>query len=237
MGVGNCRGIVYTFILEIEINAILMKVKRITHVFWDWNGTLLDDAKYCSNIINKILTKYNLPNISYIGYRKMFRFPVQNFYDKLGLANKGVSFEETSHEFINHYQDNWKSCYLQPNATKVLRLIHNFGIEQSVITAGKQSLIIDYVTHYRLNRYFCSLNGTRDITASGKIGIAQKYLDSLNIDGDKVLIVGDTVHDYEVAKCLGCSVILYDRGHNQGDRFDSCNAIVVNDLMQILDFI
>ena len=57
---------------------------RIKHVFWDWNGTLLDDARLCASIINDILTKYDLPPITYEQYRLSFDFPVRRYYERLG---------------------------------------------------------------------------------------------------------------------------------------------------------
>ena len=32
-------------------------MNRIEHVVWDWNGTLVDDAKLCVDIVNGILSE------------------------------------------------------------------------------------------------------------------------------------------------------------------------------------
>jgi phosphoglycolate phosphatase len=33
---------------------------KYKHIIWDWNGTLIDDAWLCVDIMNKILEKRNL---------------------------------------------------------------------------------------------------------------------------------------------------------------------------------
>ena len=59
---------------------------RYKHIIWDWNGTLLDDRWLCVEGINQALVKRDLPPISEDRYRKIFTFPVKEYYKKLGYT-------------------------------------------------------------------------------------------------------------------------------------------------------
>ncbi|NCY21717.1 HAD family hydrolase, partial [bacterium] len=38
-----------------------MRLKKYRHLIWDWNGTLLDDAWLCREIMNGQLRRRGLP--------------------------------------------------------------------------------------------------------------------------------------------------------------------------------
>ena len=65
----------------------------IKHVIWDWNGTLLDDAWLCVDVMNGMLSKRGLPLITLEIYRNIFDFPVRDYYLKLGYDFDNESFE------------------------------------------------------------------------------------------------------------------------------------------------
>ena len=207
----------------------------IKHVFWDWNGTLLDDARLCASIINDILEDHGLDSISFEQYRQTFNFPVSSYYKRLGLSSIGVSFEQTSSEFIQNYQLRWKGCSLQKHAISTLRQIKDLGIPQSIITAGKESFLDDYIKHYELGNYFCGLVGVDHIHASGKIARAIEYAKGLNLGSGEVLVVGDTTHDHEVGLAMSAHVLLFSKGHHPIERLEKLGSPVISCLSTVLE--
>ncbi len=210
---------------------------QIKHIFWDWNGTLLDDARLCASIINGILAKYDLPDITYEEYRLSFDFPVRCYYERLGLSGQNVSFKQTSVEFIEAYRRRWKVCSLQSKAKVVLRSIQRLEIPQSIITAGKETLLNGFVEHHGLQDFFVRLVGVDDIYASGKVECAMQYARSLNIKSNEILLVGDTIHDHEVASALGAASLLYTRGHHPPERLEPLGVPVISCLSEVLEYI
>ena len=67
-------------------------MNRIEHVVWDWNGTLVDDAKLCVDIVNGILSEHMMPAVSLEFYRDHFSFPVSSYYEKIGLPTREIPF-------------------------------------------------------------------------------------------------------------------------------------------------
>ena len=72
--------------------------KSISHVIWDWNGTLVDDSEFCASVVSAVLEEWNLPVIDRLAYRRQFRFPVREFYEELGfLEETQTTFESAIH--------------------------------------------------------------------------------------------------------------------------------------------
>ena len=44
---------------------------KYTTIAWDWNGTLLDDARICMECVNDMLRKRNMPVLDLETYRSV----------------------------------------------------------------------------------------------------------------------------------------------------------------------
>ena len=131
-------------------NFLNVKISRKSHVIWDWNGTVLDDADLCVEIVNEILLSQNLNTISTRSYREQFEFPVRIYYDRLGLPSNAPLFERFSQKFIKEYRKRWKKCRLQKDAIQTISFLYSSGIKQSILSAGKQEHV-DSFTHHHSN--------------------------------------------------------------------------------------
>ena len=58
----------------------------LTHVVWDWNGTLFDDLHTCVAVANQLLGEFDLPGLTGVDdYHAKFRFPIIEYYADLGF--------------------------------------------------------------------------------------------------------------------------------------------------------
>jgi hypothetical protein len=58
-----------------------MNALAYSDIVWDWNGTLLDDAWLCREIMNEQLITRGLPALSMQRYGAIFGFPVKTYYE------------------------------------------------------------------------------------------------------------------------------------------------------------
>lgn len=183
------------------------------HIIWDWNGTLLNDVDYSKNIINNILSDNDLPKLSLQKYREIFTFPVQDYYVAAGLDFSKTSFEILGRNFIDEYESKKLTCSLFNHAVEVLSLIHKKGITQSVLSAYLHENLVKILDHYGLTKYFDYVNGLDNIYAGSKVNIGLKLIEKINLPGDEILFIGDTLHDAEVANAMGVDCVLIANGH------------------------
>ncbi len=212
-------------------------INNYKHIVWDWNGTLLNDVDYCKRIINNILTKNNLPELSIDRYREIFTFPVQDYYKAAGLDFDKTSFEVLGKEFMVEYEQNKLTCNLYQGAKEVLSEIHKNGLKQSVLSAYKQDTLTDILKSYNLFNYFDFVIGSDNIYAGGKTHLGLRLLEKLDVDRNEILFVGDTLHDYDVAKAMGVHSVLIADGHQTKNKLTTNGAFVLDSMKDLAKYL
>ncbi len=207
--------------------------KEYKHVVWDWNGTLVNDVEFCVDILNGILRDLSLSQITVELYREKFSFPVYDFYVALGWDRTGMSFEEISNAFVNAYWSDWKKCDLHSNVSFLITGLHNKGLTQSILSASKQEPLEGFVRHYDLEVYLNDCIGIKDQYAHGKIDEGKAWIEKSEFKEDEILMIGDTVHDFEVAQEMGIDCVLIADGHNSVERLNTCGVPVFQSLEEL----
>jgi len=212
---------------------MIEKIIRYKHIIWDWNGTLIDDVWLVVETMNKMLTKRNLPKIDSEKYKKIFDFPVMNYYSKLGFDFSKDSFEILTVEFISEYYRRFNECKLFDKAEEVLKKIRDTGISQSVLSASKEDILTEKIKYYGIGKYFSRIIGLENHYAEGKINRGKDWIAELNLHPQEVLLIGDTTHDYEVSKHIGSDCLLVANGHHSYEKLAGLGIGVIRTLKEI----
>jgi phosphoglycolate phosphatase len=211
---------------------------RFKHIIWDWNGTLLDDTWLCVEVLNGLLRKRGRKPISGEAYRQNFGFPVIEFYHYLGFDTDVDSFEKVSHEFMGDYEARWLvECALHPQARDVLATMASAGMTHSVLSAAKQEALETGIRHFGIHEHFTGLCGTDNIYAHGKIDRGREWIDQLDWDPAEIVLIGDTLHDFEVAEAMGTDCILLAHGHHTPERLAATGKPVAHSLRQLVAWV
>jgi phosphoglycolate phosphatase len=205
-------------------------------IIWDWNGTLLNDVSICIDIMNEILGRRGLDKLTRKKYQQIFRFPVIEYYRQLGFDFKRDSFEDLSVEFIDAYNRKLKDAKLFKHSMDVLGEFKSRNYSQVIISAMKQSNLEDSLRDKKVRDFFDYVIGLDDHYAESKIDFAVDFISRNNIYAGKAILIGDTTHDYEVARALGCKCLLVANGHQSYDRLAVTGVPIKRRLKGILDF-
>jgi phosphoglycolate phosphatase len=208
-----------------------MEPSKYTHIIWDWNGTLLNDNWLCVEIMNTMLSARKLPLLTLTHYRDIFDFPVKAYYEKLGFNFKKESFETVGMDFMVRYNERQKECRLHDDAVISLKRIAEFGYRQAILSAREETELRQETIDLKVASYFDKVDGLEDHYAHGKTDVGIRLLKELDVEKRKVLFIGDTVHDSEVAKELEIDCILIPNGHHSKARL----RLTGNPIMKSLD--
>jgi phosphoglycolate phosphatase len=211
-----------------------MKLTDYRHVIWDWNGTLLDDAWLGVEILNQILKKRSRPCVTIEDYQREFCIPVKIYYEKLGFDFTAESYNDLSTEFIECYDRRRLECDLQKSAIEVLQHISQADLGQSILTAYQQSRLEEIIDHFQLRGFFTHMVGLDNHHASSKVENGKRLIASLNIAPSKILLIGDTLHDHEVAQAIGVDCVLIASGHTSQERLRASQTQVLSSLKELL---
>lgn len=210
-------------------------IDRIGGIIWDWNGTLLNDAGLAVRTMNQMLEKRGLPVLSVEEYKSVFTFPVKDYYQKIGFDFQTEPFEIPALEFIDYYNSLVKECELQQDALKVLNYFQSVGMRQFILSAMEQLVLDDCLKHYQINGFFEHVSGLDNFYAASKIENGHRLIAELKLDANELVLIGDTVHDFEVATELGCQCVLIADGHQSKEVLQATGTLVIDSISQLLD--
>ncbi len=209
----------------------------IKHIFFDFNGTLLDDVNLSFCLEKEIVAQLNLRQITLEEYLDNFKFPIKSFYDYLGVPDD--KFSEMANYFFKQYNLREKNeTSLSKNVVSILKDLKDKQYKLYVLSASEINLLTKQLKYFQIFDYFDGVIGLNNIHAKSKIEVAEDYIKKYQINPSECLLIGDTLHDYQVGKTLGFRVLLYTKGHNSRELLSSIeNVALIDDFNEINKFL
>lgn len=204
----------------------------VSHIIWDFNGTLLDDTLASLNAVNIMLLRRRLPLLSLAEYRDMFGFPVKNFYAKAGFQLEAEDWDKLADEYYAAFFAN-PSIKVREDAAKVLQFFKLEGVAQSLLSAAEHEMLLRMVKTAGIEAFFTHVFGSDNRYGLSKLEQARNLLVKLNRPPDSVLLIGDTLHDAEVAGELGFQCMLISDGHQSEERLRETGYPVFRTLSEL----
>ncbi len=208
----------------------------IKTIIWDWNGTLLDDAEICRSIINELLAARDLDELSLKKYKEIFTFPVKDYYQKAGFDFTKEAFEIPADEFMVSYHERIKIANLHQNAIEILAYAKN-KYQQVIVSAMEHQSLNALIKKHNIHNYFHAISGINNHYAHSKTANAKQLISANGLTASEACLIGDTIHDYEVAESIGCECILIAKGHQSYERLASTGKIVLNSLIELKSYL
>ncbi len=206
------------------------------YVIWDWNGTLFNDVNVCITSMNKLLGKNQLPLIKdEAEYRSKFSFPVINYYKNLGFDFEKIPFEQLAKEFMVIYQNISLQCSLTEEVENALSELKKMGYKQIILSASKRKNLIQQMEQFGISSYFEEILGLSDIYAKSKVEIAKEWIEENPMEN--ITVIGDTYHDFDVAREINASCILYSKGHQSITKDKENQYNVVENINHIFEYL
>ena len=201
----------------------------ISVVIWDWNGTILDDLSVSLDAVNYILANRALPPMDRDTYYDCLDTPIIKFYQR-ALNREDVPFEEISFEFNDYYKKHIDEIGLTNGIKDIIYSLKKMGIPQMIISASHISYIESALSGFGLDGCFEKIIAAEDYNAGSKVDRAEAYLDLADIAKNGRIVVGDTLHDYDMAQRIGAECILLTTGHEGRQKLEKTGAKVLDKL-------
>lgn len=203
----------------------------IRQVLWDWNGTLLDDLAYGMSVRNRTFPAFDLPLIESVeAYHEQFTFPIRLYYERAGVTDE--NFVAVAHAWMAEYVRGFADVPLHVDAREVLRAFESAGIRQTVLSATKRDMLEEQIAQFGIRQHFTDVLGLDNIYAGSKEEIGRTYLASCGIPGEETVMIGDTLHDAEVAQAMGTHCVLVARGHQSRKTLLTAGVPVMDSLKE-----
>lgn len=192
-----------------------MNKNEFTALFFDWNGTLVDDCHLCHDLLNVALKSCGHEPITYERYLDIFTFPIIEYYRRAGFRfpPEGTDdFPTLAALFRERYEAAFPSLSLYPDVLPFLEEAKKH-FPLYMLSATPTDLLHWETDQKGISSYFKERIGIGDIYGTSKVAAGRAYIEKSKLDPSKILFIGDTLHDEEVALSLGGKVALVAKGH------------------------
>ena len=207
-----------------------------THIIWDWNGTLFDDAVVCWEICKTVSLEYQGRAPSFDEFRKMFTIPVDTFwYSLLGRHITPSEMQDIGERFHSYYLERRSECSMHEGAQEVLVELSRGGVSHSILSSAPQALLDSIVNICGIRSSFLLVQGHPGAGGSSKIPLGREHMKQLQLDPKNTILIGDTVHDHELANALGVGSLLFSRGSQCPSKLKATSAPVIESLRELLE--
>lgn len=204
-------------------------------IILDFNGTVIDDLDFNIRILNEMLKRRGLSEVSREFYLDRFDFPVIRFYEEVGMLSLNEDFSDIADEYNSMYVSGFETeVRLHENVTDCIRRFRNDGKCVYLISATSQENLDRQTEALGIRGMFDGIIGSNNIRGESKTSVIRSFLEERNISSEEALMIGDTVHDFEIASETGCKCLLFSRGHNSESRLRGKNAFVFSSFSELL---
>lgn len=173
-----------------------MKHTKFQLVIFDWSGVIADTFENFYFSAMAVFKAYGGPHLSREEARKEFRQPYMQFYNKF-LPD--VSIDEAKKVYVPAIQ----SCPrppMFPGMKELLFDLYERGIHMGVISGDAKESLLAEVEEFGIEHFF------HDILwdVYDKTDAVEKMIAAHHIAKDECVFVGDSMHEVEVGKSVGC---------------------------------
>ena len=207
-------------------------MNSLSYILWDWNGTLLNDIDAEVAALNLSLARRGLPAITKEFFRERFAFPARSFYRLVGMDVPDCDWDALAKEYHDNYATQARG--LAEDAIAALELVSREGGGQSIISALHQRLLEKETADKGVSGFMEYTYGVDNLDGGSKLERAQELVDRIRADHDgeilRFTLIGDSLHDADVAAALGVGCVLYSGGSHAASRLaavaPTCDTLV-----------
>jgi phosphoglycolate phosphatase-like HAD superfamily hydrolase len=209
----------------------------MTHIVWDWNGTLFDDIDAVVMATNEIFDGYGMAPLDVAALRSSYTRPIWVLYERLlGRPLLDGEWERLDTAFHDSYHRLMAECALAAGAFDTLTGLAAEGHRQSLLSMWRHERLGPETVRHGIDHFFARIDGLRG--GSGGAGGSKKtslvrHLEALGSDAAEVIVVGDSVDDAAAARHVGARAVLYTGGMTPRAELESVGVPVLDRLADV----
>lgn len=207
----------------------------ITHIIWDYNGTVLDDVKTSVAAVNKMLESRSLPPTTLEIYKDTLSLPLNNYYSGIGIKNPDIKKLSIEFQYWCDHFSNLSGIF--DGFEKAITTAKSLGIKNILMSSLYEKFLFNEVKKYNIENRFDLIVGLKDTSVGSKLDNATKVISKLNITCENLLFVGDLTTDSDMAKHFGAKCVLIPNGHNSKIRCYDQGVPVLENLFEFSEYI
>ena len=217
---------------------MIIDIKKLDAIIFDLDGTLVDSLPDMTVALNRLLKDEGRRCLEIEEVRPLIgggaSKMIQSAY---GLTGSGIDANDIAHAvtgYIAYYKEfPSKDSKIYDGVRDVLDDLQSLGIKMGVCSNKAYEMVCLILGSFDLEKYFCAVTGGDSVVFNKPDGRhILETLKLMNVSGNNVLMVGDTVNDIKAALDARLPVIAVDYGYSKPGELVSA-TIVIDDFRKL----
>ena len=208
----------------------------ISHVVWDWNGTLLNDNDAVLAAVNAVCVDFGCASLTWAEWQALYARPMRVSYEQ--ILQRPLDDEEWARVdklYHERYDALLHTCGLAAGAPAELQRWTDSGRTQSLLSMWFHARLVPTIDQFGLTGYFSRIDGLPgDVGGGSKTDSLRQHLEAQTLDPADVVLVGDVVDDALAARAAGTDCILVNTGAMAHTALEATGLPVTNSVQEAL---
>jgi phosphoglycolate phosphatase-like HAD superfamily hydrolase len=211
----------------------------ISHVVWDWNGTLLNDNDAVLAAVNAVCADFGRADLSWAEWQAVYARPMRLSYEQiLGRTLDDEEWARVDKLYHDRYDAILHTCALATGVPAELRQLAETGRTQSLLSMWFHARLVPTIDQFGLTEYFTRVDGLPgDVGGGSKADSLRLHLEVQELEPANVVLIGDVVDDALAAQSVGTTCILVTTGAMTRQSLESTGAPVTNSIQEALQLL
>lgn len=177
---------------------------RFQLLIFDWDGTISDSLQHIIKSVRYAIDKLGLPERGDEAIRNIIGLGLEEAWQHLF---PGIDAGQQK-SMAGHYREYYLSVSragisLFPEAEQTIKLLHTRGHDLAVATGKSRRGLDRALEECGLHRYFHYSRCADETFSKPHPQMLQDIMQVFNVDADRVLMIGDSEHDLQMAANAG----------------------------------
>ena len=208
--------------------------RRYDLVVWDWDGTIMDSTPTIVHCIQQACRDldFPVPDDSIASY--VIGLGVQDSLRRVVPTVHPARFPELVERFRYHYLAKDHELHLFVGIRELLEDLKNKGFMLGVATGKPRRGLDRSLNFHELKHLFHDTRTADESFSKPHPGMLLDLSDSLQVPVRKMLMIGDTTHDLEMAQSAGVDGVAVSYGAHPADALKASTSLACLDNVEQL---
>ena len=211
---------------------------RFELIIFDWDGTLSDSVGLITDLMIQSFLLHNVSPPSRMEVADILGIKLSEAF-KILLKEKDQNASELIfNSYIELYNQSSNKVKLFDGVELGIKELHRYGYKIAIATGGGRNYLDSCLAQTSIKDFINVTKTSDDCFSKPHPQMCNEILNELIIEPEKSIVVGDSIHDLQMAKNAGISSLAVTYGAHKQDSLSVYDALdYMDDANMVFDWI
>ena len=211
---------------------------RFELIIFDWDGTLSDSVGLITDLMIQSFLLHNVSPPSRMEVADILGIKLSEAF-KILLKEKDQNASELIfNSYIELYNQSSNKVKLFDGVELGIKELHRYGYKIAIATGGGRNYLDSCLAQTSIKDFINVTKTSDDCFSKPHPQMCNEILNELIIEPEKSIVIGDSIHDLQMAKNAGISSLAVTYGAHKQDSLSIYDALdYMDDANMVFDWI